>query len=267
LIKNKIITISVVMFLCVTIAVHAVTVIRGRGIRRVASGTPWDVSTNQVLHYKMNDDLADTVVIDSMTNSDGVLAGGDNTEDISEAGKINKALHFNGADDRVLIADSPVMDSAAITAMAWIKMDAVGKEQMVITRDSGSVGDRYFLLYVGSNNKLRVYTWNSASTGVTFDGSNTLSASTWHHVAFTYTSGVTKVYLDGVVDGSTASQTGNLKTGDEPIYLGVQNYDSTFYSWFDGLIDDVRILNRDLTVNEIAQIYNSGNGTEDDSNP
>ena len=266
--NRKLIAISVVMFLCVTIAVHAVTVIWGRGIRRATSGgTPWDLTANQVVHYKMNDNAATTVVVDDVGTVNGVLTGGNNTEDLSVAGKINTAIHLDGSADYIIAADSASFDTAGISLSAWVNLDAVDREHFVFSRDSGVEGDRYFLSYIGSNNKLRCYTWNAGNSAVTFDGSNTLSASTWYHITMTYTSGMTKVYLNGVVDGSTATQTGSLKTGNEPLYLGVQNYAGTFYSYLDGKLDDLRYFNRVLTVDEISLIYNSGNGTEASSNP
>lgn len=59
------------------------------------------LSDNLVAHYKMNDNAADTVVLDETDVNNGTLVGGDTTADISQAGKINKCFLFNGIDDYI----------------------------------------------------------------------------------------------------------------------------------------------------------------------
>jgi hypothetical protein len=88
----------------------------------------------------------------------------------------------------------------------------------------------------------------SAYTGI----STTASAGDWMHVAATYDGTTLKLYVDG-------SEEESLETGSVP-------YESTekFYiggdpgcggrSWYTGLLDDVRIYNRALTVTEIGNL-------------
>ena len=54
-----------------------------------------------IAHYKLNDNLATTNVIDSKVSYDGTLVGGNNTEDLSAVGKINESLHFDGNADYI----------------------------------------------------------------------------------------------------------------------------------------------------------------------
>ena len=75
-----------------------------------------------VAHYKLNDDLSNTTVVNEKA-SDGTLIGGNNTEDLSESGKINNCLHFDGSADYVDIGLNTFSASAGAISV-WAKNDS-----------------------------------------------------------------------------------------------------------------------------------------------
>jgi PKD repeat protein len=77
-----------------------------------------------------------------------------------------------------------------------------------------------------------------------------LETEVFHHVAGTYDGSVMRLYLDGVDVGNLAVS-GTVATGD-----GVNL--SSQWDPMDGLIDEVGIYNRALSVDEIQAIYNAG---------
>jgi Concanavalin A-like lectin/glucanases superfamily len=80
-------------------------------------------------------------------------------------------------------------------------------------------------------------------------GAASLPLDTWTHLATTYDGAVVRFYVNGVLAGSTSvsgamtASTGVLRIGGNSIWS----------EWFAGLIDEVRIYNRVLTVSEIQQ--------------
>jgi hypothetical protein len=111
---------------------------------------------------------------------------------------------------------------------------------------------------------------NNAASGLTMLNANTMHWSfwgndvycpncwscdgMWHHWASTFDGTKVTVYLDSVVKisetKSTNTATGTtLKIGREPNFGGVFNKNTGF--------DDIRIYNRALSANEIADIYNN----------
>lgn len=81
---------------------------------------------------------------------------------------------------------------------------------------------------------------------------STLVMERWTHVAVTLTEGKVKFYFDGVLDyeGMRPKQV-PLAQNKDPVRIG-SDYDGRY---FNGEIDNVRIYNRALSAEEIAQIF------------
>ena len=94
---------------------------------------------------------------------------------------------------------------------------------------------------------------------------STVSRATWHHlvVVFDGTIGTQSQRVSFTVDG--VAMTNEIPENMQikatigfgsGTFLGRRNTDfDTFGSYFDGCIDDVRIYNRALSSNEVAQLY------------
>jgi hypothetical protein len=63
------------------------------------------------------------------------------------------------------------------------------------------------------------------------------------------------LYINGVLDNSM-DVSGNIKTDDVPLRIGKQFWWSNTYSYWDGLIDEVKIYNRALDAGEVLEHYN-----------
>jgi parallel beta-helix repeat protein len=92
---------------------------------------------------------------------------------------------------------------------------------------------------------------NGWGFNITSDASATPNA--WHHVALSATGSTVDLYIDGALKGS--SERKPISTTSNPFRIGfTTNFDGTAYS---GLIDEVHIISRALTAEEIADIYNA----------
>jgi len=77
-----------------------------------------------ISHWKMNDNLATTNVIDSVGDNDGTAA--QNTDQLDTTGKINGALTFNGTADVVSCGSTGFPDAAEDrTICLWIYPDSI----------------------------------------------------------------------------------------------------------------------------------------------
>jgi len=116
------------------------------------------------------------------------------------------------------------------------------------------------VIYKGDDNYYLEGTSDNASRpamGGTFGsplyGTGALTANTWAHLAATYDGATMRLYVNGVLVASRA-QAGASATSANPLQIGG---DSIYGQYFTGMIDEVRIYNRALSVTEIQTDMNS----------
>jgi hypothetical protein len=92
----------------------------------------------------------------------------------------------------------------------------------------------------------------------------------WHHLVVTYdgsnASSGFKIYVDGVLDGASTDweslpYNGMTPASDDVNIARSKNDASSLYE-MDGLLDDVRLYSRELSLIDVQNIYNGGHGTE-----
>lgn len=87
------------------------------------------------------------------------------------------------------------------------------------------------LLQIVSGPVLRVF---DGTFGAIITGASTLATNTWYHVALIRASGTTRLFLDGVQEGSDAANSGDY-SGGGPLFISGTN-------GFGGWIDEFRVL-------------------------
>lgn len=220
-----------------------------------------------IAHYKLNDNLATTNVVASV-GSNGSLVGGDNTQDLSESGKINRAMHFDGSSDYVDISTAPLdkdYASAQGSICCWAKNDSSSPAgyQYIIGRNAAGTNEGDIAIYLNDNtNKIGGIIESSGSTS-SATANSVLSDTNWHHYIFTWSSTQTAFYVDGVKQTTTGAGKTLVANASLGFAIGSRSNAGAIQCW-DGLIDDVRIYDHVLSTFEIAFIYNSGNGSEDE---
>ncbi len=150
------------------------------------------------------------------------------------------SLNINGLDEYVSVPNSSSINiTGSITVEAWIrtglakKQDIVGRYKPNVT--SGFEGG--YSLRLLDDNKVRFRIFKNANNFVDVTSSSTISTNVWHHVAGVFDGSQSRIYIDGVLDGTLVSSfhprsgTGNLAIGAAPD--GGRK--------FGGLIDEVRV--------------------------
>lgn len=160
-----------------------------------------------------------------------------------------RAISFDGMNDYI---SAPDIDVTHMTLSAWVKANA-GTSGFVMTKGfNGSVLP--YSLNVGGNASpyqldgvgfFPGYAWISSgiiATSIRGDG-------LYHHIAGTYDGVSLKYYVDGVLKNTSAQGYWNMPQNNNTIDIGAYRTDGAYFS---GLIDDVRIYDRALTLAEIG---------------
>lgn len=210
----------------------------------------------EIFWLPCNDDEADTVIVDSLGN-DGTLAGGDNTEDKSEAGKVGDCLHFNGVDDEGQFGDLALAEFGTtdpFTIMAWVNPDAVGTAGYILTKFDANTG--WGMYWNGGQDKLYLYTdgaANAASNAVFTDAD-------WVHVGMVYNGdGSVNFWRNGVAAGGGSGLTITKETAHQLI-LGNRTGGNSGHRP-EMAFDDVRMFGEACTEAHIQAVYNGGDGS------
>jgi len=169
-------------------------------------------------------------------------------------GKTGQALDFDGANDYVRIVVNPALNNLnAITMAAWVYPRADAHWHVL---DKGDGDKRIYAEGVSLTLDGRVrYTGTHAYAQSL---SNTLVLNVWQHVAMTWsaTDNITRLYHNGVEVSYSGQATGSgsvLDDTTQPFVIGARgNLD--IVTFFNGIIDDVRIYNRALSQDEIRKL-------------
>lgn len=220
--------------------------------------------TTETRHYKMNDNSASTVVIDSGTDATNATASA-NTSVMSAAGKIGTALDFNGSTHYVNCGDYDFTPPFSISLWYYSDTDNDTKQQLIAKTLSGT---NYPSLDFYHNDggvgtvKFTIFTSNAPGTDNSIE-CNGVTANTWYHVVATMdSSNAMKLYLNGVYQGNYNSAGAPWVSSDNT-FIGGQDGGAPPHNPFFGLIDDVRFYsNKCLVQADVTALYNAGNGTE-----
>ncbi|MHC4627562.1 MAG: LamG domain-containing protein, partial [Planctomycetota bacterium] len=91
-----------------------------------------------------------------------------------------------------------------------------------------------------------------------------LSANTWYHLAATYDGNVFNAYRDGVLITSNMAPSGPANSESNSVKLGRHAAAAQFFT---GTVDDARVYNRALTVEEIQEVMKGDTSVARHPNP
>lgn len=164
-------------------------------------------------------------------------------------GKVGTALYFDGFNDYVEVPDSGSLDVDHITIDAWISLaDPIQTSVGNIVR-KGYYGERCYGLSLNLRQQKRVTAWVNLGpdgNGIAKEATGTtdLQPNTWYHVAMTYDGTNVRFYLDGDLQSTSASTSGNIYDNALSVRIGGQaSGDNPGALAFKGKIDEVNIWN------------------------
>jgi len=221
------------------------------GFAAKAGGT-YDFNQGQVGYWGMDEGAGQYANDGSGNNNNGRLGIGA-TPDVSDPtwtiGKVGGALSFDGVDDYVNAGNgtSIQLNESGWTVEAWI---------YPLSAQNTETGHRSAIYYAGSgatwwiivyDNDIMFQQMVSPYANISANINN-IQNNIWYHVVVA-SSGTTKnIYVNGIL----------IKTGTLSVNNATQAIISRSTDTFNGLIDEVRIYNRALSVEEIRYHYNRG---------
>jgi hypothetical protein len=195
-----------------------------------------------VAYYPFNGNATD----ESGIGQHGIVSGATLTN--NRLGSANSAFYFDGVTN-VVSAQSITIPTgnASRTLSAWVKFPTLkaGSNQIVGWGNFVTGGDQcsYMQMY---QSRFRFVFFDNYIAGPA-----NVVVNTWYHVVGTYDGSVARLYVNGA---EVANSTINLKTTATDIFIG-SDYTNNPANALQGVIDDVRIYNRTLSVDEIQLLY------------
>ncbi len=173
------------------------------------------------------------------------------------------ALQFDGVNGYVQVAHNANLNAFPFTVTAWIRSTNLsGIGQGIVSKYADASGNGWSLIM--QNGNLRGFYYNGSLSSKAIDATTTtvIADGFWHHAAMTVDSSGGKLFVDGILVGSSAwTGTAGAPTGTQPVLFG--RY-STFSNRFLGTMDEITLWNRALSVAELNYVkHRQLNGNED----
>jgi len=170
-----------------------------------------------------------------------------------ESGKKSGTLQFDGIND--YITTDFVLDPSlgAFSVVAWIQSGAPG--QAIISQTDGQNGTGETWLGADTlEGKLMTGLRPPGQRGPTppMVSDAIITNGDWHHIGFVWDGWYRRLYVDGV-EVAWDTQTVKLPSSDGGLHLGADKALGAS-AFFSGLIDDIRIYDKALTQEQIADL-------------
>ena len=210
-----------------------------------------DPDTNLVLRLAFDADDGVTAIDSSGCGNHGLFDGAGLAADAYGG----QAATFDGTDDYVRVPSSASLMPAAVTVAAWVRLDSLPAEvrALVFKRNPNNSNNEAYALQINADGGLRFVLANGWQTRL--DSSVTLGVGEWHHVAATFSQPDMKVYVDGALVGSANHDCALSHEATADVFVAAA--DHAYYpmgSFLPGVMDEVRIYNRALTAQEVADL-------------
>lgn len=198
-----------------------------------------------LLYYALNEPSG-TFVRDSSINANN---GNTISSPTWTSGRVDGGVSLNGSSQYVT---GPDVDSATnITISAWVNPSASHTSSIVSKHSSTS--DNQGRLSLASNTPS--FTITTGGTQRTATAGSAIPSSSWSHIVGTYDGSNARLYVNGVQAGISAG-TGAIATNAFAWTVGRDANASSNY--FNGVIDEVKVLSRALTLSEVDAEYDAG---------
>ena len=220
-----------------------------------------DITHGLVGWWKFDEGTSTNAHDSSGNGYNGILSTSGSTKPQWVSGKLGQALNFDGSSSYVGAGAGPSLNiSGAITVSAWIKPTVVGVANSdIVANMNAAASTEQYELTLDSGGAVEFDLNNGGAQQFDY-GTQILSANNWYHIVATRDAGNTasKIYINGVADTVGRAGSGSIPTSGFGRTAIGRSGDDISGAYFPGIIDDVRIYNRQLSASEVANLYQSG---------
>jgi hypothetical protein len=166
-------------------------------------------------------------------------------------------LSFYGSDKYITIPENSLFNTNTPSVEVWVKTNNLSQNGFFF--EKGQVNTQYNLFQEGGSIVWRKNTSNGLASHLI--NATSLSTSRYVHVVATYTSGSSKIYVDGNLVSTDTNGVGTITTNTNGASIGVYGgLNGTRNYWYDGKIGLVRVYNKELSAAEVKQNFEAGRG-------
>ena len=143
------------------------------------------------------------------------------------------SAYFDGAGDYLSVPNGTdfAFGTGDFTVAAWVNFDLTNTLQFVVSKYNTGANTRAWSIALESTGKLTAYCSTvGTSADIVVTGATTIISGQWYHVALTRSGSTFRLFLNGVLDGSTTnavaifSETNTVTIGGRSDGFGLKGY-------------------------------------------
>jgi len=219
------------------------------------------LSDNPVAYWRLGE-TSGTNAVEEINGNDGTYANGVTLGSASLlVDDPDPSIDLDGVDDRITVSNDSVFQiTGDLSLEAIVQVSDDTKYHCAIQKDDGV--NRCYGLYAGQITTGYPYvTLFIGNTPIVAYASTNIADGNPHHIVGTYDGSNLKIYIDGVVDGTTPT-TGAIDNDNAIVTLG--DYDGTNTGFrLAGGLDECAIYDSALTSTQITDHFNASGITGD----
>ena len=230
----------------------------------VVSQTRADITTGLVAYYPFDGNANDA----SGYGNNGIVNGA--TLTTNRFGDANSAYSFDVSKFIVVPYSASLAFSNQMTVSAWINLRTFSGNgtnagaplfqcPAISTVDWTGWNVGYELCTYGSGNAnsgILNFQGNSSGHGNSSAWCNMSGTNIWTQVIVVYSNAVQQMYINGVpsLQSTNTTWNGAIGNANHDLYIGTR-VSNPYNVWFFGSMNDIRLYNRALSSNDVAQLY------------
>lgn len=166
-----------------------------------------------------------------------------------------RSISFNGINNYIDMEDALNLNTTGFTVSAWIKRDVNSVNKSILSkRDTDyNASNSGYDFRITNTGHFNVRWKNSSGVSQELTSSVPIPINVWHNIAVIYNGTTATLYIDGVADTSSALSAPASST--HSFLVGAAGK-GTITDFFHGGIDEVRVWNTALTVDQLRFVMN-----------
>ena len=205
-----------------------------------------------ILYLPLDEDQGSTAMDASSYQNPGNIVG----DAAWVQGKIGMALEIVD-NSHVVIPEIPEYDvTSEVTLMAWMRTTNVTTWARLIDKSQWQTSGYDLVLNQGTQVPMLEFFVNNTTSQVM--GTTSVDDGEWHFITGTFGNQTLRIYVDGIQEGEVGSNGGvDINPNDLPVMIGGES-SSNGGQQYVGNVDEVAMFNRELTAEEIQNIFVNG---------
>lgn len=169
---------------------------------------------------------------------------------------VNDGMQFDASQEQYLsvLPDSHLDQDSSLSILSWIKLDTITTSMCVLCKSSQNNTSVDYYLEVTTTGKLIMGCYDGVWHPT--EGATSLTTDRWYLVGGTFDGSIFRIYLDGVMDNNTTESVSKLPMGGTLEFGRFNN--GIPGNYFNGTIHSIFICARNLSAQEIENIYDAG---------